>query len=66
MYVISVDVEKCAGCGDCTDACPNELIALVEENGKQYAMFKGDPEECIGCYSCESTCAEGSITITEL
>lgn len=66
MYVVTVDVEKCQGCGDCVDACPNELIALVEENGKQFAMYKGDAEECIGCYSCESTCPEGSITITEL
>jgi len=66
MYVVTIDVEKCQGCGDCVDACPNELIALVEEGGKQYAMYKGDPEECIGCYSCESTCPEGSITITEL
>lgn len=66
MYVVTVDVEKCQGCSDCVDACPNELIALVEENGKQFAMYKGDAEECIGCYSCESTCPEGSITITEL
>ncbi|OQA41595.1 MAG: Ferredoxin-1 [Chloroflexi bacterium ADurb.Bin325] len=66
MYVVTIDVENCAGCGDCVDTCPNELIALVEEDGKQYAMYKGDPEECIGCYSCESGCPEGSVTITEL
>ncbi len=66
MYVITVDVEKCQACGDCIEACPNELLALVEENGKQYAMYKGDPDECIGCYSCESSCPEGSLTITEL
>lgn len=66
MYVVTVDVAKCEACGDCVDTCPNELIALVEENGKQYAMFKGDPDECIGCYSCESGCGEGAITITEL
>jgi NAD-dependent dihydropyrimidine dehydrogenase PreA subunit len=66
MYVIKVDVDKCEACGDCVDACPNELIALVEENGKKYAMYTGNPDDCIGCYSCESTCPEGSLTVTEL
>jgi NAD-dependent dihydropyrimidine dehydrogenase PreA subunit len=66
MYVITVDVEKCEACGDCVDTCPSELIALVEENGKKYAMFTGDADECIGCYSCESACPDGAITITEL
>ena len=66
MYVVKVDANKCEACGDCVDACPNELIALIEENGKQFAMFTGNAEDCIGCYSCESTCPEGSITVTDL
>ena len=66
MYVVKVDVANCEACGDCIDTCPNELLALVEDDGKKYAMFKGDPEECIGCYSCESGCNQGAITITEL
>lgn len=66
MYVITIDLEKCEGCGDCVDTCPDELLALAEENGKKYAMYKGDPEACIGCYSCESACPEGSLTITEV
>ena len=40
---------KCEACADCVSTCPNELIALVEENGKQYAMFTGNPDDCIGC-----------------
>jgi ferredoxin len=66
MYVVKVDVSKCESCGDCIDSCPSELLALVQEDSKQYAMFRGDPEECIGCYACESGCSEGAITITEL
>jgi len=66
MYVIAVDTEKCQACGDCVDNCPNELIVLTEENGKQYAMFTGNPDDCIGCLSCESVCDEGAITVTEL
>jgi ferredoxin len=66
MYVVTVDVAKCESCGDCVDSCPNELIAMVEESGKQYAMFKGDPDDCIACYACESACNEGAVTVTEL
>ncbi len=66
MFVVTVDVDKCEACGDCIDACPQELLALVEDAGKKYAMFKGDPDECIGCYSCESSCDQSAITVTEL
>lgn len=66
MYVVAVDTEKCQACGDCVDNCPSELIVLAEENGKQYAMFTGNPDDCIGCLSCESVCDEGAITVTEL
>ncbi len=66
MYVITIDIEKCEGCGDCVDGCPNELFGIAEENGKKYAMVAGDPEECIGCLSCEAGCDEGAITVTEL
>ena len=66
MFVVTVDVAKCEACGDCIDACPQELMALIEEEGKKYAMFKGDPDECIACYSCESACNEGAVTVTEV
>jgi NAD-dependent dihydropyrimidine dehydrogenase PreA subunit len=66
MYVIKIDAAQCEACGDCVDTCPNELISLVEENGKQYALFTGNPDDCLGCYSCESACPEGALTITEL
>jgi NAD-dependent dihydropyrimidine dehydrogenase PreA subunit len=66
MFVVTVDKEQCEACGDCVDACPNELIAMVEEDGKQYAMYTGDPEECIECYSCEAACPDGALTITEV
>lgn len=64
MFIITIDIEKCQGCGDCVEICPLEAISLVEENGKKYAMYSGDPDDCIGCMSCE-TCEEGAVMITE-
>lgn len=66
MYIVTVDIDKCQACGDCIENCPNEMLVLAEENGKQYAMFSGDPDDCIGCLSCEASCEEGAITVTEL
>lgn len=64
MFIVAIDTEKCKACGDCVDNCPQELIAITEENGKKFAMFTGSPDDCIGCMSCE-TCEDGAITITE-
>jgi NAD-dependent dihydropyrimidine dehydrogenase PreA subunit len=66
MYVVTIDIEKCEACGDCVDTCPTEVITMVEENGRKYAMYSGEPDDCLGCYSCEEVCEEGAVTITEL
>jgi len=66
MYIVTIDIEKCQACGDCVDNCPSEAIAIVEEDGKKYAMYTGDIDECIGCLSCEAVCEEGAIVVTEM
>jgi len=66
MYIVTIDIEKCEACGDCVDTCPSEAIAMVEENGKKYAMYPGESDDCLGCYSCEEVCEEGAVTITEM
>jgi NAD-dependent dihydropyrimidine dehydrogenase PreA subunit len=66
MYMVTIDIDKCEGCGNCVDICPNTVITLVEEDGKTYALFSGSPDDCIGCLSCETECEEGAITVTEL
>ena len=30
-YVISIDTEKCNGCGDCVEACPYGVLEIVED-----------------------------------
>jgi NAD-dependent dihydropyrimidine dehydrogenase PreA subunit len=66
MYLVTIDIDKCEACGDCVDTCAVEAIAIVEDEGKKYAMFTGDPDECLGCLSCEEVCEEGAVTVTEL
>jgi ferredoxin len=66
MYLISIDVEKCQGCGDCVDTCPSELLAVVEEGGKKHAVSKDNRDDCLGCFACQEICAEGALAVTEM
>ncbi len=66
MYIVTIDIDKCEACSECVDICATEALAIVEENGKKYAMFTGDPDDCLGCLSCEEVCEEGAVTVTEL
>lgn len=65
MYIVTIDIDKCEACGECVDICATEALALVEEDGKKYAMFTGEPDDCLGCLSCEEVCEEGAVTVTE-
>ena len=62
MYVITVDEERCEGCGECVDTCP---VAIFELNGEK-AVIAGSPDDCLGCESCVSVCAREAITVQEM
>jgi ferredoxin len=49
-----VTIEKCTGCGTCTDVCPTEAIRI--ENGKAEITV-----ECTDCGACTRVCPEGAI-----
>ncbi len=31
-YFLTIDTDKCDGCGDCVIACPAQLFAVVDED----------------------------------
>lgn len=66
MYVVTLDPEKCWGCGACVKVCPSKAFVLVEEEGRTYALCEGDPCDCTGCYSCEVSCEDGAIQVLDL
>ncbi len=57
---VTVDTDKCVGCGECVDVCP---VSVYEMNDG-----KSDPvhyEECLGCESCVEVCESNAISIEE-
>lgn len=58
VYIILPD--KCTGCGDCVDECPEEAI-----EGKAKFIHMIDPDMCENCGKCAAACDEGAIVAWE-
>jgi len=61
MYEIKVDPEKCTGCGECLEICPEEVYELEDEKSVPVNV-----EQCEGCESCLEVCEQDAITVTEV
>lgn len=61
MVAISIDMEKCIGCGACVNTCP---VSIYEMKDGKTKIIK-DMNECVACHACESVCPVGIIKITE-
>ncbi len=66
MYIITIDPDKCQGDGDCGEACPVTILAVVEVNGKKITIVQGNPDDCLGCGSCVATCQNEAVTVQEV
>jgi NAD-dependent dihydropyrimidine dehydrogenase PreA subunit len=53
---IKIDADKCAGIGDCVDACP---VAVIAKEGDKCVVVNND--ECLECEACISSCPNGAI-----
>lgn len=59
-HIISIDEEKCTGCGQCIPDCPEGALQVID--GK--ARLVGDLF-CDGLGACAGTCPEGAISVVE-
>lgn len=60
MYIVTIDEDKCAGCGECVSACPAKILSM---NDAQKAEVSGD--DCLGCESCVGLCPTEAVTVKE-
>ncbi|HBA12479.1 MAG TPA: 4Fe-4S binding protein [Bacteroidaceae bacterium] len=62
---VTVDKERCKGCGLCVYACDKEVLGIsssVNSKGYQYA-YMVNPKACIGCTNCGVICPDGVISV---
>jgi NAD-dependent dihydropyrimidine dehydrogenase PreA subunit len=59
----SVDADKCIGCGECLDACPNGVFVLDDAAGK---MVVAVPDNCVVlCDKCAALCSTDAIAFPD-
>lgn len=61
MYMVVVNNEKCEGCEECSNICPQEVFEMSD--GKSVPV---NTAECVFCESCLGVCPPSAITITEM
>ncbi len=75
-YYISIDMDKCDGCGLCVEACPKELFEVQEDDYDDLkAQIKGQfvkalsyicpgREHCESERKCFEACEAGAIQLS--
>lgn len=58
VVTLSLDVEKCTGCGMCITVCPHAV--LVRNNGR---VLIGNRDACMECGACARNCPEEAIKV---
>ncbi len=66
MAKITVNFERCKGCGLCTTVCPKKIVEIQEEKRNKSGYFTAhctDDPSCIGCAMCATICPDCVIKV---
>jgi 2-oxoglutarate ferredoxin oxidoreductase subunit delta len=66
MTKITVNFERCKGCGLCVSVCPKQIMRLQEEHRNTKGYFTAqctDQEACISCAMCATICPDCVIRV---
>ena len=60
--------EKCLGCGNCANICPNKAIEMVEVKQKDGSIKRQpriDLSKCSFCGLCQEVCPTGALKLNK-
>ncbi len=66
MAKVTINEERCKGCGLCVRACPKQIMQLSKTklNSKGYHPAEVfNKEACIACAACARTCPDAVIQV---
>ncbi len=67
VAIITIDKNRCKGCGICLTFCPQKMIVLLEGEinslGYAPAAFSDEEGKCKGCKICAEMCPDGCIEV---
>jgi NAD-dependent dihydropyrimidine dehydrogenase PreA subunit len=58
VATLSLDAERCTGCGTCIDVCPHAVFDRVPRRVEIAAL-----DRCIECGACSRNCPESAIAV---
>lgn len=60
MATVTVDKDKCIGCGACVSTCPASVFEM--KDGKAEVV---NESACISCHACEGACPVEAIKVED-
>ena len=64
MLTITVDRDKCTGCGRCRQICPKGPLIWVKKDVRGKTIYEPDDlSHCLACRFCAGACPVGAIDI---
>ncbi|WP_243371320.1 4Fe-4S dicluster domain-containing protein [Geotalea sp. SG265] len=65
MAMITIDEQRCKGCGLCTIACAQKLLVLSDKiNNQGYTPARiNATDRCTGCALCAEICPDVAIAV---
>jgi len=58
VTTLQLDVQRCIGCGRCTEVCPHEVLAVRDRK-----VHIRDRDACMECGACARNCPVEAIAV---